>query len=221
MKKRNLGGLWAAEIGLGCMGMSEYYGKTDDEESMHTIYAAIDMGVTLFDTADQYGLGRNEELVGRAIRNRRREIVVASKFGIERNFNGQTVRINGTPEYVKLACECSLRRLKVDVIDLYYQHRVDPNIPIEDTIGAMADLVREGKVRYLGMSEAAPRTIRRAFAVHPIAALQTEYSLWSRDVEAEILPTCRELGIGFVAYSPLGRGFLTGRIQDQDMLDPG
>lgn len=219
MKKRKLGGLEVSELGLGCMGMSEYYGRTDDEESIRTIYAAIDMGVTLFDTADQYGLGRNEELVGRAVKSRRNQVVIATKFGVERNFNGQTVRINGRPEYVKSACEASLRRLGVDVIDLYYQHRVDTSVPIEDTIGAMADLVREGKVRYLGMSEAAPRTIRRAFAVHPIAALQTEYSIWSRDVEAQILPTCRELGIGFVAYSPLGRGFLTGQIQSREELD--
>lgn len=221
MKKRKLGGLEVSELGLGCMGMSEYYGQTNDEESIRTIYAAIDMGVTLFDTADQYGLGRNEELVGRAVRSRRNQVVIATKFGIERNFNGQVVRINGKPEYVKAACEASLRRLGVDVIDLYYQHRVDPSIPIEETIGAMADLVREGKVRYLGMSEAAPRTIRRACAVHPISALQTEYSIWTRDVEAEILPTCRNLGIGFVAYSPLGRGFLTGRFQDRDSLEQG
>ena len=221
MKKRKLGGLEVSEIGLGCMGMSEYYGRTDDEESIRTIYAAIDMGVTLFDTADQYGLGRNEELVGRAIHSRRNQVIIATKFGIERNFNGQVERINGKPEYVKSACEASLRRLKADVIDLYYQHRVDPCVPIEDTIGAMADLVREGKVRYLGMSEAAARTIRRAHAVHPIAALQTEYSIWTRDVETEILPTCRELGIGFVAYSPLGRGFLTGRFQNTESLEEG
>ncbi len=221
MKKRKLGGLEVSELGLGCMGMSEYYGKADDEESIRTIYAAIDMGVTLFDTADQYGLGRNEELVGRAVHSRRGQVVIATKFGIERNFNGQVVRINGTPEYVKSACEASLRRLGVEVIDLYYQHRVDPNVPIEDTIGAMADLVREGKVRYLGMSEAAPATVRRACAVHPIAALQTEYSIWTRDVEQEILPACRELGIGFVAYSPLGRGFLTGRFKSRDSLEAG
>lgn len=219
MKKRKLGALEVSAIGLGCMGMSEYYGRGDDEESIRVIHAALDMGVTLLDTADMYGLGRNEELVGKAIRSRRNEVVLASKFGNERNFNGQLVRINGSPAYVKSACEASLRRLNVDCIDLYYQHRVDNTIPIEDTMGAMADLVREGKVRYLGMSEAAAGTIRRAYKVHPISALQTEYSLWTRDVEAEILPACRELGIGFVPYSPLGRGFLTGKIQNTREMD--
>lgn len=219
MKKRKLGALEVSAIGLGCMGMSEYYGRGDDEESIRVIHAALDMGVTLLDTADMYGLGRNEELVGKAIKSRRGEVVLATKFGNERNFNGQLVRINGTSAYVKSACEASLRRLNVDCIDLYYQHRVDNTLPIEDTIGAMADLVREGKVRYLGMSEAAAGTIRRACKVHPITAVQTEYSIWTRDVEAEILPACRELGIGFVPYCPLGRGFLTGKIQNTDEMD--
>ena len=219
MKKRKLGALEVSAIGLGCMGMSEYYGRGDDAESIRVIHAALDMGVNLLDTADMYGLGRNEELVGKAIRYRRNEVVLATKFGNERNFNGQLVRINGSPAYVRSACEASLRRLNVDCIDLYYQHRVDNTVPIEDTIGAMADLVREGKVRYLGMSEAAAGTVRRACKVHTISALQTEYSLWTRDVEAEILPACRELGIGFVPYSPLGRGFLTGKIQNTDELD--
>ena len=219
MKKRMLGALEVSEIGLGCMGMSEYYGPGDDEESVRVIRAAIDMGVTLLDTADMYGIGRNEELVGRAVKSRRGEVVIATKFGNEKNFNGQFVRVNGRPEYVKSACEASLKRLDIEVIDLYYQHRVDPEVPIEDTVGAMAELVREGKVRYLGMSEAAPATIRRACKIHPITALQTEYSLWTRDVEKGILPTCRELGIGFVPYSPLGRGFLTGRIKSTEGLD--
>ncbi len=219
MKKRKLGALKVSAIGLGCMGMSEYYGGGNDEESIRVIHTALDMGITLLDTADMYGLGKNEELVGKAIKDRRNEVVLATKFGNERNFNGQLVRINGTPAYVKSACEASLRRLKVDCIDLYYQHRVDPTVPIEDTIGAMAELVREGKVRFLGMSEAAAATIRRANQVHPISALQTEYSIWTRDVEAEILPVCRELGIGFVPYSPLGRGFLTGKIRNTDELD--
>ena len=219
MKKRKLGALEVSAIGLGCMGMSEYYGRGDDAESIRVIHAALDMGVTLLDTADMYGLGRNEELVGRAVKDRRNEAVIATKFGNERNFNGQLVRINGTPAYVKSACEASLRRLGIDCIDLYYQHRVDNTVPIEDTIGAMADLVREGKVGYLGMSEAAAGTVRRAHKAHPITALQTEYSIWTRDVEEEILPACRELGIGFVPYSPLGRGFLTGKIQNTDGLD--
>jgi len=219
MKKRMLGTLEVSEIGLGCMGMSEYYGMGDDRESIRVIRTAIDKGVALIDTADMYGIGRNEELVGRAIRGRRGRVVVATKFGNEKNFNGQFVRVNGRPEYVKSACEASLKRLQIDVIDLYYQHRVDPEVPIEETVGAMAELVREGKVRYLGLSEAAAATVRRACKEHPIAALQTEYSLWTRDVEAEILPACRELGIGFVPYSPLGRGFLTGRIKNTDGLD--
>jgi aryl-alcohol dehydrogenase-like predicted oxidoreductase len=219
MKKRMLGALEVSEMGLGCMGMSEYYGEGDDAESIRVINAAVDRGVTLLDTADMYGIGRNEELVGKAVASRRSDVVIATKFGNEKNFNGQFVRVNGRPEYVKSACEASLRRLRIDVIDLYYQHRVDPEVPIEDTVGAMADLVREGKVRFLGLSEAAPATIRRACSVHPITALQTEYSLWTRDVESEILPVCRQLGIGFVPYSPLGRGFLTGKIKSTDSLE--
>lgn len=214
MKKRILGSLEVSKIGLGCMGMSDYYGPGNDALSIRVIHEAIDRGVTLFDTADVYGIGKNEQLVGRAIKGRRNGVVIATKFGNEKNFNGQFVRVNGRPEYVKSACEASLKRLDIEVIDLYYQHRVDPDVPIEDTVGAMAELVREGKVRYLGMSEAAPATIRRACKVHAIAALQSEYSLWTRDVEKEILPACRELGIGFVPYSPLGRGFLTGKIKD-------
>ncbi len=215
MRKRKLGksDLTPGAIGLGCMGMSEFYGESDRRESIRTIHRALDLGVTLLDTADMYGVGRNEELVGEAIAGRRGEVVLATKFGCVRGSDGDFLGISGRPEYVKRACEASLKRLKVDAIDLYYQHRVDPETPIEETIGAMADLVREGKVRYLGMSEAAEQTIRRANAVHPITAVETEYSLWSRDVEDEILPTCRELGIGFVPYSPLGRGFLTGQIR--------
>lgn len=221
MQKRKLGnlGLEVSALGLGCMGMSDFYGGRDDNESIKTIHRALDLGVTLLDTADMYGVGKNEELVGRAIKGRRDQVIIATKFGNVRAEDGTFLGVNGRPEYVKQACEASLRRLGVDYIDLYYQHRVDPNTPIEETIGAMADLVREGKVRYIGMSEAAPETIRRAHAVHPITALQTEYSLWSRDVEDEILPTCRELGIGFVAYSPLGRGFLTGKIQKFEDLE--
>jgi aryl-alcohol dehydrogenase-like predicted oxidoreductase len=200
------------------MGMSEFYGSGDEAESIATIHRAIELGVTFLDTADMYGVGRNEELVGRAIADRRDKVVLATKFGNVRAPNGERLGISGKPDYVRQACEASLRRLKVDVIDLYYQHRVDPETPIEDTVGAMADLVREGKVRYLGLSEAGPQTIRRAHAVHPITALQTEYSLWSRDPEDEILPTVRELGIGFVPYSPLGRGFLTGQIKSVDDL---
>jgi aryl-alcohol dehydrogenase-like predicted oxidoreductase len=202
------------------MGMSDFYGSTNDQQSIAVIHRAIDLGVTLLDTADMYGVGRNEELVGRAIRDRRDRVVLATKFGNVRAPDGRSLGVNGKPEYVKQACEASLTRLGVDVIDLYYQHRVDPATPIEDTFGAMADLVREGKVRYLGLSEAAPETIRRAQAVHPIAALQTEYSLWTRDPEEELLDLCAELGIGFVAYSPLGRGFLTGAIRTIDDLDP-
>ena len=215
MRKRKLGksDLTPGAIGLGCMGMSEFYGESDRRESIRTIHRALDLGVTLLDTADMYGVGRNEELVGEAIAGRRGEVVLATKFGCVRGSDGDFLGISGRPEYVKRACEASLKRLKVDAIDLYYQHRVDPETPIEETIGAMADLVREGKVRYLGMSEAAEQTIRRANAVHPITAVETEYSLWSRDVEDEKLPTCRELGIGFVPYSPLGRGFLTGQIR--------
>jgi aryl-alcohol dehydrogenase-like predicted oxidoreductase len=218
MQQRQLGQLQVSTLGLGCMGMSEFYGSGDEAESIATIHRAIELGVTFLDTADMYGVGRNEELVGRAIADRRDTVVLATKFGNVRGPNGERLGISGKPDYVRQACEASLRRLKVDVIDLYYQHRVDPETPIEDTVGAMADLVRAGKVRYLGLSEAGPQTIRRAHAVHPITALQTEYSLWSRDPEDEILPTVRELGIGFVPYSPLGRGFLTGQIKSVDDL---
>ncbi|KFG67260.1 aldo/keto reductase [Microvirga sp. BSC39] len=218
MQQRRLGELQVSALGLGCMGMSEFYGNGDEAESIATIHRAIELGVTFLDTADMYGVGRNEELVGRAIADRRDKVVLATKFGNVRGPNGERLGISGKPDYVRQACEASLKRLKVDVIDLYYQHRVDPETPIEDTVGAMADLVREGKVRYIGLSEAGPQTIRRAHAVHPIAALQTEYSLWSRDPEDEILPTVRELGIGFVPYSPLGRGFLTGQIKSVDDL---
>jgi aryl-alcohol dehydrogenase-like predicted oxidoreductase len=216
MDKRLLGksGLRVSALGLGCMGMSEFYGPRDEAESMATLQAALDAGVDFLDTADAYGPFTNEELVGRAIRGRRQQVVLATKFGIVRSATDPSVRgISGRPEYVREACEGSLKRLGVEVIDLYYQHRVDPQVPIEETVGAMAELVRQGKVRHLGLSEAGAGTLRRAAAVHPIAALQSEYSLWSRDVEDQILPACRELGIGFVAYSPLGRGFLTGRIR--------
>src|SRR6059058_4869138 len=201
------------------MGMSEFYGSHDDAQSIATIHRALDIGVTFLDTADMYGPFTNEQLVGRAIRDRRDEVVLATKFGNERNPDGSWVGINGRPEYVRKACDASLQRLGVDHIDLYYQHRVDPNTPIEETVGAMSELVRAGKVRHLGLSEAAPRTIRRAHAVHPITALQTEYSLWSREPEEEIFPTVRELGIGFVAFSPIGRGFLSGRIKSVDDLE--
>ncbi len=220
MEMRELGrsGLTVSALGLGCMGMSEFYAGRDDGEAIATIHHAIDRGVTMLDTADMYGVGRNEELVGRAIRGRRDKVVLATKFGWARSPEGAMLGVRGDPAYVRQACEASLKRLGIDVIDLYYQHRVDPKTPIEDTVGAMADLVRQGKVRHLGLSEASPSTIRRAVAVHPIAALQTEYSLWSRDPEGELLATVRELGLGFVAYSPLGRGFLTGRFQKPDDL---
>ena len=215
MEKRKLGkeGLVVSTLGLGCMGMSEFYGTADEDESIATIHRALELGITFLDTADMYGPFTNEKLVGKAIHDRRDEVVLATKFGNERGPDGSFRGVNGRPEYVRAACDASLQRLGLDHIDLYYQHRVDADVPIEETVGAMSDLVAAGKVRFLGLSEAAPATIRRAHATHPISALQTEYSLWSRDVEDEILPTVRDLGIGFVAYSPLGRGFLTGRFQ--------
>jgi aryl-alcohol dehydrogenase-like predicted oxidoreductase len=216
MEYRRLGqsSLVVSAMGLGCMGMSEFYGATDDVESTATIHRAIDRGVTLLDTADVYGIGKNEDLVGRAIKQRRNQVVVATKFGILRDPANPLARgVSGKPEYIQKACEASLKRLQIPTIDLYYQHRVDPETRIEETIGAMARLIEQGKVRYLGLSEASPQTIRRAHATHPIAALQTEYSLWQREPEDEILSVCRELGIGFVAYSPLGRGLLTGEIK--------
>jgi aryl-alcohol dehydrogenase-like predicted oxidoreductase len=220
LEQRRLGsgGLVVSAIGLGCMGMSEFYGATDEGESAATIQRALDLGVTLIDTADIYGPFTNERLVGRALRGRREEAVLATKFGNVRNERGERLGIDGSPDYVRRACEASLERLGVDHIDLYYQHRVDPSTPIEDTVGAMAGLVEQGKVRFLGLSEASPATIRRAHAVHPISALQSEYSLWTRDPEDAVLETVRELGIGFVAYSPLGRGFLTGQFADTEKL---
>jgi aryl-alcohol dehydrogenase-like predicted oxidoreductase len=214
MKKRQLGsgGPEVSAIGLGCMGMSEFYGAGDDTESIATIHHTLDRGVTFLDTADMYGSGRNEELVGRAIRDRRNEVFLATKFGNVRGPNGEFGGVRGDPDYVRQACDASLKRLGVEQIDLYYQHRVDVNVPIEETVGAMSELVEAGKVRFLGLSEAAPETIRKAHATHAITAVQTELSLWSRDAEADVLPTVRELGIGYVAYSPLGRGFLTGQI---------
>jgi aryl-alcohol dehydrogenase-like predicted oxidoreductase len=223
MKKRTLGRSerMVSALGLGCMGMSEFYGPSDEAESIATIHAALDAGIDMFDTADAYGPHKNEELVGRAIRDRRKQVFLATKFGIVRDPDNPATRsLSGRPEYVRSACEGSLRRLGVETIDLYYQHRVDPQTPIEETVGAMAELVKAGKVLSLGLSEAGPQTLRRAHAVHPITALQSEYSVWSRDVEDEVLPTCRELGIGFVAYAPLGRGFLTGQIKRFEDLAP-
>lgn len=217
---RTLGssGLTVSALGLGCMGMSDAYGDYDDARSLRTLERAVELGVTLFDTADMYGSGRNEELVGRGLAAHREQVRIATKFGITRVPDGDITGVRGDPAYVRAACEASLRRLGIDTIDLYYQHRVDPDTPIEETVGAMAELVAEGKVRHLGLSEVSAQTLRRAHAVHPIAALQTEYSLWFRDVEGDILSTCRELGIGFVAYSPLGRGFLTGALRSTDDL---
>jgi aryl-alcohol dehydrogenase-like predicted oxidoreductase len=223
MEQRALGrqGLVVSAMGLGCMGMSDFYGPTDEAESVATLHRALELGVTFLDTADMYGPFKNEELLGRALRGRRDRVVLATKFGNRRSPDGAFLGVSGRPEYVREACDASLRRLGVDCIDLYYQHRVDPTVPVEETVGAMAGLVRAGKVRFLGLSEAGPATIRRAHAVHPVSALQTEYSLWTRDPEDDVLPVVRELGIGFVAYSPLGRGFLTGRFRTPEDLPEG
>jgi len=223
MRTRKLGkqGLEVSEQGLGCMGMSEFYGRTDESEAIATIHRALELGVTLLDTSDMYGPFTNERLVGRAVSGRHDNVVIATKFGIVRGENGEALGVSGRAEYVRSACDASLDRLGIEAIDLYYQHRVDPEVPIEETVGAMSELVEAGKVRYLGLSEAGPDTLRRASAVHPISALQTEYSLWTRDPEEEVLPTARELGIGFVAYSPLGRGFLTGALRSARDLSEG
>ena len=222
MHTRELGksGLRVSAVGLGCMGMSDFYGPSDEAKSIETLHHALDTGVRFWDTADMYGIGHNEELVGRGLKGRREEVVLATKFGVVRGPDGAFLGVNGRPDYVRQACDASLKRLGTDYIDLYYQHRVDPQVPIEETVGAMAELVSQGKVRHIGLSEAAAGTLRRASKVHEITALQTEYSLWSRDLEDEILPACRELGIGLVAYSPLGRGFLSGKIRSVDDLDP-
>lgn len=222
MKTRILGnsGIAVSSIGLGCMGMSDFYGKSDDVKSLALLEKAVELGVNFWDTADMYGTGHNEMLISQVLRHHRDEIIIATKFGNMRRIDGAQLGINGAPEYVKSACDMSLKRLGVDHIDLYYQHRVDPNVPIEDTVGAMAKLVKAGKVRFLGLSEASVKTIRKACTVHSITALQTEYSLWTRDPESEILDTCRELNIAFVAYSPLGRGFLTGQVTQPDELEP-
>ncbi len=221
MESRQLGSLTVSSLGLGCMGMSEFYSPKDDAESIRTIHRALDLGITLVDTADMYGPFKNERLVGAAVRDRRDGVVVATKFGQRRAEDGKHLGIDGSPAYVRSACDASLQRLGVDVIDLYYQHRVDPKVPIEDTVGAMSELVQAGKVRFIGLSEASARTIRRAHAVHPLTAIQSEYSLWTRDPEDEVLATCTELGIGFVAYAPLGRGFLTGRFHKTTDIEAG